>query len=195
MANDAVARHFWGESMNAAASENLKPDPSSNRSALAKWWTWAKVASGLVAVLFVTLLLGESVRWIQTLWAVHPALGGLGAVALGAVVGYLVGVPVYRYWKTPKVAEPPDLPEGVKSLSDYRSVTRYLDRILATAEKNPVLASTRPQIAPARTELAALAAKSGDPAKLDAELAAWAEKTLAPIWRPVEKKVEETIYA
>jgi uncharacterized membrane protein YcjF (UPF0283 family) len=165
----------------------------------AAMYRWGKIAFSVGIVLFATLLLGQGLWIVRTAGEVHPWLGGLVGVGLLAACGYLLGVPMLKYLRTPKVVEPPTTSTGAVQPSDVRQLTRYLDKVLANGLANPALSDTHAAIRTARPQLADFARKARtvkplDAVQLDKELAEWADRTLPAIWKPIDQRVERLIY-
>jgi putative membrane protein len=156
---------------------------------------------GVGAAVFALMALSQAWNLVHAAWTLHPAAGVATAAVLLAAVGYFIGRPIAAYLTRPKVAEPPALPEGrAPTPGELRRVTKYMAHALDAAERNPELAETRGLLPAARRELAAwdakLASASADQgAALEKELAAWADRTMDPIWKPVDAKVEQAIHA
>jgi putative membrane protein len=177
------------------------PNESVFLSQLAGVWRWLKIFAGVIVVVFSLSILLQAVTFVRMAYDVNPAFGWLAGVAVVAGFGMLIGVPIAKYLKTPKVVEPPKIsdPEA-PTASDLFAIVGYLDAALVRAERNPYFAETREKIPAARSDLNGFRSRissltGAEGQALDREIAAWAERTLGPIWRPADREVERVIYS
>ena len=169
-------------------------------SQLLAFWRSVKIAASVVIVIFALSILLQVVTFVRTAYDMHPAAGWLVGIGVVAGLGLLIGVPIAAYLRTPKVVDPPYVadPEA-PTARDLYSIVDYLDRVLVHAAGNPAFAETRDKVPAARTELADFRNRirpmtGAEGQALDREIAAWSERTLGPIWKPVNKMVERLIY-
>src|SRR5262249_55246260 len=149
---------------------------------------FARVAASVLGVLVVAFVLQEAASLVRGAASVHWSLGWLMAMALGAAAALLVGMPIARYFRAPRIALPPKLPDDrAPSPRELGAAARYLEAVLVNATRHPLLEREHARIAAARDELAGHAARvrlaaPADCERLHCELAAWAERALPPIW-------------
>jgi len=163
-------------------------------------WRWIKIFASVVVVVFALSILLQAVTFVRMAYETNAVLGWVVGIGVVAGLGLLIGAPIAKYIKTPRVVEPPKVsdPEA-PTAGDLRAVVGYLDAVLVHAEKNPHFAETREKIPAARVELAAFRDRirpmTGTEGQvLDREIAIWADRTLGPIWKPVDRLVERLIY-
>jgi putative membrane protein len=163
-------------------------------------WRWLKIFASVVVVVFALSILLQAVTFVRMAYETNAILGWAVGIGVVAGLGLLIGAPIAKYIKTPRVVEPPKVsdPEA-PTASDLHAVVGYLDAVLVHAEKNPHFAETREKIPAARQELVVFRDRirpmtGAEGQILDREIAAWADRTLGPIWKPVDRLVERLIY-
>src|SRR5687768_16244784 len=163
-------------------------------------WRWLKIFASVVVIVFALSILLQAVTFVRMAYETNAILSWAVGVGVVAGLGLLIGAPIAKYIRTPRVVEPPKVsdPEA-PTASDLRAVVGYLDAVLVHAEKNPHFAETREKIPAARQELVVYRDRirpmtGAEGQILDREIAAWADRTLGPIWKPVDRLVERHIY-
>jgi hypothetical protein len=183
--------------MAAAAAET---EPTAIWGQLLRMLRIVKWAAGALAVLFLVLLAQPAIALVHAASGVHPALGWTVGIALGAGLAALVGVPAVKYWRAPRIVVPPALPEDrPPTPKELARTVRWLEALLGNGARHPLLASERGPIASAQEELRQFGEKlrtaaAADGDRLHHELAEWSERTLPPIWRPIEEEAERLIH-
>lgn len=108
-----------------------------------KWSFTAIIALGFIVVI------GQGFLFYRVFADVHPALGWAYVILLALILFLLVGRPLWSFFSTPVVAEPPDAPfgEGPPSKSDIAARMRYDLKYLKALSRNPYLADQKAAIA------------------------------------------------
>lgn len=160
----------------------------------------AKTALTIAGVLFFVIFAGELLRIYQTASGVSPWLGYAVAL-LFVVLGFLAGIPLVRFLKTPRAVQPPPLPDKPEAMhvGHLKAECRFLDSYLANGRKNPELADKTQQMETARRELTQLHRRvaSSNPSEvkeLSKELTIWHDKHLSAVLKDLDKRVDRMIY-
>lgn len=129
---------------------------------------------------------------------VSPVLGVLFLVAAVALVGRLLGVPVWRFLKMPAVVRPPETPvaDADWRVEHSEAHVEYLGRYLASVARNPRLRGARTEIQAAVRELDAVRARvvqTGDAGKARADVASFETRFISPILAPLDREVDVLI--
>lgn len=142
---------------------------------------------------------------LQGLWVyqqaanVHPLLAFAWLLLL-AGGAYLVGAPIYRFLKMPRVVDPPKIPPRDQlHIRHLRDEVQYLDRYLKNCLRNVEFDSKRSEIEQARVELQQLRAKLQATSReqtqaLAMEISQWSEKRMTLLLADVDRKAERLIY-
>ncbi len=155
---------------------------------------------GLIAV--VGLLLGFRVadiaRWF---WAIHPFLGIAFLLALGLVLAWFVGRPLYRFFRVPVVMRPPKLPPVAdrKPTHVVRHL-RYLGRYVEALPENPEWSGDDALVRETVAACRALEAEAGrvpaaDMGRLTAEVRRLEDGRIGRLLEPLDRKTADAIRA
>src|SRR5262249_55202331 len=159
-------------------------------------WRWVKIIGGVAVGVFALSILLQVVTLVRMAHDVHPWVGWAAGFGVVSGLGLLIGAPIAAYLRTPKVVEPPDVAEPeCPTTRDRHASVSYPDNVLVHAERNPAFSETREKIPAARTELSGFRSRirpmtGAEGQALDREIAAWSERVLGSIWKPVDKQVE-----
>ncbi len=152
---------------------------------------WARRLFWTVLVVGTAVLVLEAIHLHQLLAGLHPWLAWAVTGMLLALVAGFIGWIAWRWWKLPRVIEPPELPPPADWAPRHRR--RYLGfvrRWLARQEANPALEETARGKVPAVLErIEAIAAGEHDDEALVRVVEAEIDRLLEPLDRKARAEV------
>ena len=84
---------------------------------------WRTAKWGLAGIAGFTLLLaaGQVFLFHQMFASIHPVAGGAFVAIAIALAAWLVGAPLYRFFRTPTIARPPDVDLSADGVDETRA--------------------------------------------------------------------------
>lgn len=169
----------------------------------AQWrlgWRAIKLTFFAAIVLAAFLVIGQGYLFYNLFSDIHPWLGYGFVAVLTIAIGWLIGVPVASYLRTPAIANPPDVHfhEGVPRRSQLDERLRFDVRYLKGMRRNRELADQREDITAAMLEARALigrvrAARNEDLADLARETAQFEKTRILGTLSALDARVDKYI--
>jgi hypothetical protein len=173
------------------------PVPSDFGSIVRRLFAVVRAVSLLVIGVSALVLGRETYALGRAAFEVHPALGWLYAAAVGFAAWRFVVVPAMRYWAMPAAVEPPA--EAGDSPAAVRARAKFTVRVLENLARNPRAAAQGNLVAAVGADARLLAARAAAPGAdgpaLRAELAAFEETRVEPLFAALDEEANRVIRA
>lgn len=173
-------------------------NPASDRWEIADQWrmAWKGIkwtVYGLLSFLAL-IIVGQVYLFAQMFSDIHPLLGGAFVLTATGLIFWLVGLPVFRFLKSPTIAQPPDvnLDAAIVPYPDLRRRHRYDLKYLKNIMANPALVTKHAEASKAYDDLVAL--KKVDTAEIPKKLAAFERERIAPLLTDLDKEIDDYIH-
>ena len=152
---------------------------------------WARRIFWAVLVVGTAVLVLEAIHLHQLLAGVHPWLAWAVTGTLLVLVGAFIAWIAWRWWKLPRVIEPPELPPPADwSPRHRRRYLGFVRRWLARQEANPALdETTRGKVPAVLARIEAIAAGEHDDEALVRTVEAEIDRLLEPLDRKARAEV------
>ncbi|MEL7490150.1 MAG: YcjF family protein [Pseudomonadota bacterium] len=161
------------------------------------WRSIRWIAGGLIAVLFL-MAFGQIYLFYQMFADIHAALGAAFLLAAAGLFGWLIGVPLWRFFQAPAIAVPPDVDLKAKAPSRPAVLARlqYDENYLKRLVNNPALGDKKPDALQALEEIRSLkrSAKEKEIDALAGALSDFERDRMAPVLSDIDKRVDAYIH-
>ena len=147
------------------------------------------------AVAFLALMaVGQIYLFHQIFSDVHPFLGWAFIAAITGFGGWLIGVPLWRFFRTPEIAHPPDVDLQATIVSAENLMERFDfdDAYLKNITNNSALAARHEAARLARKDLAVLRLEPSE--GLAQKLGAFERERIAPLLDELDKQIDDYIH-
>ncbi len=163
-------------------------------------WRLLRFASIAGSAVVLAVLVLEIVRYYDLFANVHWSLGVMYLVVVAALLGLLVGLPIYRFCKLPTVVRPPDVHLSEKDLTSAALAERahYVVRYLRSLKRNDELQDRVDEIESAEKDATALwhrVQRAGDEQVTDLadELKTFERQRVDTLLKALDDKVDRYI--